>query len=42
MEERVRELGGRLKVIASPGHGVRIEFRLPSADIARLEYASQA
>jgi signal transduction histidine kinase len=42
MEERVRELGGRLKVTTSPGHGVRIEFRLPSADITKPEYANQA
>jgi signal transduction histidine kinase len=29
MEERVRELGGALRLASSPGHGTRIEFRLP-------------
>ena len=29
MEERVRELGGRLHVISNPGEGMRIEVELP-------------
>ena len=31
MEERVRELGGRLRILSSPGQGARVEFRLPRA-----------
>jgi len=31
MEERVRELGGSLKMVSSPGRGARIEFHLPCA-----------
>jgi signal transduction histidine kinase len=34
MEERVRELGGSLAVVSSPGHGARVEFRLPRIDAA--------
>ena len=34
MEERVRELGGTLAVASSPGHGARVEFRLPRIDAA--------
>jgi signal transduction histidine kinase len=30
MEERVRELGGNIRIESSPGRGTRIEFRLPS------------
>jgi signal transduction histidine kinase len=29
MEERLRELGGTLRIVSSPGHGARLEFRLP-------------
>jgi NarL family two-component system sensor histidine kinase LiaS len=29
MEERVRELGGTIRVISSPGRGTRVEIRLP-------------
>lgn len=29
MEERIRELGGSLRVNSAPGRGTRIEFRLP-------------
>jgi signal transduction histidine kinase len=29
MEERLRELGGHLRVISVPGEGTRLEFRLP-------------
>ena len=29
MEERIRELGGHLRVISVEGHGTRAEFRLP-------------
>lgn len=29
MEERVKELGGSLRVVSSPGRGTRIELRLP-------------
>jgi signal transduction histidine kinase len=36
MEERVRELGGSLAVVSSPGHGARVEFRLPRIDAADL------
>jgi len=36
MEERVRELGGRLTVVSSPGHGARVEFRLPRIHSAAL------
>jgi signal transduction histidine kinase len=36
MEERVRELGGSLAVVSSPGHGARVEFRLPRIDAAAL------
>ena len=32
MEERVRELGGSLSVVSSPGRGARVEFRLPRID----------
>jgi signal transduction histidine kinase len=32
MEERVRELGGSLAVVSSPGRGARVEFRLPRID----------
>jgi signal transduction histidine kinase len=31
MEERVRELGGTLRVLSSPGNGARIEFQFPFA-----------
>lgn len=46
MEERVRELGGSLRITSSPGRGARIEFRLPcGADAkdaaAEVEYASK-
>jgi signal transduction histidine kinase len=34
MEERVRELGGSLTVVSSPGRGARVEFRLPHIDAA--------
>lgn len=30
MEERVRELGGNIRIESSPGRGTRIEFRLPT------------
>jgi signal transduction histidine kinase len=29
MEERVRELGGNIRIVSSPGKGTRVEFRLP-------------
>ena len=29
MEERVREIGGSIRVVSSPGGGTRVEFRLP-------------
>ncbi len=29
MDERLRELGGHLRVISAPGEGTRLEFRLP-------------
>lgn len=29
MEERIRELGGTLRVSSAPGRGTRVEFRLP-------------
>ncbi len=45
MEERVRELGGSLRIVSSPGHGARVEFRLPSGvapeDTANVEYAGK-
>jgi len=40
MEERVRELGGRLRLVSSTGHGVKIEFRLPCTD-AEPAYAGK-
>jgi len=36
MEERVRELGGNLIVISSPGNGARVEFRLPLINTAAV------
>jgi signal transduction histidine kinase len=36
MEERVRELGGSLAVVSSPGHGARVEFRLPRIEAAAV------
>jgi len=39
MEERLRELGGSLRVVSSPGTGARIEFRVPAAPAAAYSYA---
>jgi len=33
MRERVRELGGSLRITSAPGQGTRIEFRLPPPDL---------
>ncbi len=41
MEERVRELGGSLAVVSSPGHGARVEFRLPRIDAAAVAPESE-
>jgi len=30
--ERVRMLGGRLKLVSSPGGGTRLEVTIPTAD----------
>jgi signal transduction histidine kinase len=40
MEERLLELGGSLRVVASPGSGARIEFRVPGAQEAALSLSS--
>jgi signal transduction histidine kinase len=37
MEERVRELGGSIRVVSAPGRGVRVEIRLPRPAPAGLE-----
>jgi len=46
MEERVRELGGSLRLVSSPGQGARVEFRLPCSantpDRAEVAYAGEA
>jgi len=46
MEERVRELGGSLRVVSSPGQSARIEFHLPcadpSGDSVEMAYAGKA
>jgi signal transduction histidine kinase len=39
MEERLRELGGNLRVVSSPGSGTRIEFRVPGSPAAAYGYA---
>ena len=33
MEERVREIGGSIKIVSSRGAGTRVEFRLPLRDV---------
>jgi signal transduction histidine kinase len=42
MEERVLELGGKLRVVSSPGRGARVEFRVPYVDSAAVEFAGKA
>ena len=37
MEERVRDLGGTIRVTSSLGHGARIEFRLPRPPTAEAQ-----
>ncbi|HXE64866.1 MAG TPA: sensor histidine kinase [Bryobacteraceae bacterium] len=39
MEERLRELGGNLRVISSSGTGTRIEFRVPGTAAPSYSYA---
>ena len=39
MEERLRELGGNLRVASSPGTGTRIEFRVPASPATAYSYA---
>ena len=39
MEERLRELGGSLRVVSSPGTGTRIEFRVPAVPATAYSYA---
>jgi signal transduction histidine kinase len=39
MEERLRELGGNLRVISSSGMGTRIEFRVPGTAETSYSYA---
>lgn len=36
MEERVRELGGSISVMASPGRGTSVEFRLPRPPVTEV------
>jgi signal transduction histidine kinase len=38
MEERLRELGGNLRVVSSPGAGTRIEFRVPALPATAYSY----
>jgi signal transduction histidine kinase len=37
MEERVRELGGTIRVTSQPGHGTRVELRLPRPGVPEVE-----
>jgi signal transduction histidine kinase len=39
MEERLRELGGYLRVLSAPGTGTRIEFRVPGVPATSYSYA---
>jgi signal transduction histidine kinase len=39
MEERVRNLGGKLRIESSPGHGARLTFELPLEEPAVAERA---
>jgi len=31
MKGRIEGLGGRMRITTSPGHGTKVEFRLPTA-----------
>jgi signal transduction histidine kinase len=42
MEERVRELGGKIRVVSSPGRGARVEVHLPRTADAEVLSATSA